>query len=63
MNQGLRKRKSPINGINLKDYSYESCPTEFSAGDTLLYISNHLSYKPRNDLCIYKSRELRSTFI
>ena len=33
-------------------------PTESSAGGTLLYISNHLSYKSRSDLCIYKSTEL-----
>ena len=53
----IKKNKSPINSINLKDYPYESCPTE-SAGGILLYISNHLSYKPRNVLCIYKFAEL-----
>ena len=47
----------------MKGYSYESCPMEYSAGGTLLYISNHLSYKHRNDLCTYKSTELGSTFI
>ena len=46
----------------MKGYSYESCPTESAAGGTLLYISNNLSYKPRNDLCIYKSTELEPTF-
>ena len=40
----------------MKDYSYESYPTESSADGTLLYISNHLSYKTRTVLCIYKSR-------
>ena len=63
MNQELKKDKCPINSINLKGYSHESCPTESAAGGTLLYISNNLSYKPRNDLCIYKSAELESTFI
>ena len=63
MNQELKKDKSPINSINLKGYSHESCPTESAAGGTLLYISNNLSYKPRNNLCIYKSTELESTFI
>ena len=33
------------------------------AGGTLLYINNKLSYKLRQDLCIYKSSELESTFI
>ena len=29
----------------------------------LLYIGNHLSYKPRNDLCIYNTEELEFIFI
>ena len=41
----------------------EFTPTESSAGGTLLYIANHLSYKSRNDLNIYKKSELESTFI
>ena len=53
-----KKDKSPINSINLKGYSYGSCPTKAAAGGTLLYISNHLSYWTKNDLCIYKSAEL-----
>ena len=32
-------------------------------GGTFIYIRNHLSYKTRNDLKIYKSFELESTFI
>ena len=59
----IKKYKCPINSINLNGDSHESCPTESAAGDTLLYISNNLSHKPRNDLCIYKSAELESTFI
>ena len=49
--------------VQFKEYSYESCPTEFSEGGTLLYISNHLSYKTGSDLCIDKSRELESIFV
>ena len=62
MNQELKKDKSPINSINLKGYSHESCPTESAAGGTLLYISNNLSYKPRNDLRFYKYTDLESRF-
>ena len=29
----------------------------------MLYIGNHLSYKPINDLCICKTAELESKFI
>ena len=38
-------------------------PTKTSAGGTLLYIANHLSYKCCNDLNIYKKSELESKFI
>ena len=49
--------------ININNYSVEFTPTESHAGGTLLYINNKLSYKLRQDLCIYKSSELESTFI
>ena len=49
--------------MNLNNYSFEFIPTETSAGGTLLYIANHLLYKCRNDLSIYKKTELESTFI
>ena len=42
------KRKTPVNSLNLMNYSHKFCPTESPAGGTLLYIRNHLSYKPRN---------------
>ena len=46
------------NNLNLNNYSFEFTPTETSAGGTLLYIANHLSYKCRNDLNIYKKMNL-----
>ena len=49
--------------INIYNYSVEFTPTEFLAVGTLLYINNKLSSKLKQDLCIYKSRELESTFI
>ena len=49
--------------LSLNNYSLELTPTETSAGGTLLYFTNHLSYKPRNDLNIYTKSELESTFI
>ena len=45
------------------NYSHEFCPTESSAEGTLLYMYNHFSYKPQNDLCIYKAAELESSFV
>ena len=51
------------NSLTMNNFSFEFTPTEFSAGGTLLYVANHLSYKPRLDLNIYTSNGLESTFI
>ena len=48
--------------MNLNNYSFEFTPTETSASGTLLYIANHLLYKCRNGLNIYKNNELEPTF-
>ena len=50
----ITRQVSLLNDLNLNDYSFEFTPTETSAGGTLLYIANHLSYKCRNNLNIYK---------
>ena len=44
----ITKQVSLSNNLNLNNYSFEFTPTETSAGGTLLYIANHLSYKCRN---------------
>ena len=49
----ITKQVSLSNNLNLNNYSFEFTPTETSAGGTLLYIANYLSYKCRNDLNIY----------
>ena len=59
----ITEQVSLLNNLNLNNYSFEFTPTETSAGGKLLYIANHLSYKSRNDLNIYKKSELESTFI
>ena len=48
------KKTSVISNVNLNNYSFESVRTESSAGGTMLYISNHLSYKPQTDLNMSK---------
>ena len=48
----ILENKFPVTVINLANYSFGYCPTESSAGGTVLYIGNHLSCKPRNDLRI-----------
>ena len=59
----MTKNISLTNNLTINNSSFEFTPTESSAGGTLLYVANHLSYKPRLDLNIYKSNELESTFI
>ena len=59
----ITKQVSLLNNLNLNNYNFEFTPTETSAGGTLPYIANHLSYKCCNDLSIYKKSELESTFI
>ena len=39
--------------INIYNCSVKFTPSESHAGGTLLYINNKLSYKLRQDLCIY----------
>ena len=59
----IKENVSKTYNLSFKNYSIEFTPTESSAGGTLLYIANHLSYKPCQDLNIYKKNELESTFI
>ena len=51
----ITKQVSLLNNLNLNNYSFEFTPTETSAGDTLLYIANHQSYKCHNDLNILEN--------
>ena len=54
----------PKVNINLSGFQNPiSTPTEASKGGVLLYIANGINFKPRNDLKIYKSKELESAFV
>ena len=59
----LRTSTQPTVNIEIDGYEIVHTPTEASKGGALLYISKKLNYKPRNDLKIYKSKELESVFI
>ena len=59
----IMRKTSLTSNINLNNFSLEFSPTESTAGGTLLYIANHLSYKPHSDLNLYKANQLESTFI
>ena len=59
----ITKNKLPPIDISIPNYSYEFYPVEAYGGGALIYIRNHLSYRFRNDLKIYKSFQLESIFI
>ena len=52
-----------LSNIDLKDYTYEWTHTEASKGGTLINIDNKLKYKIRNDLKLYKEKQIESTFL
>ena len=49
----IPKQASLLSNLNLNDHSFEFTPSGTSAGGTLLYIANYLSYKCFNYLNIY----------
>ena len=51
------------NNLNRNYYSFEFTPIETSAGGSLLYIANYLSYICCNDLNVCNKNELKFTFI
>ena len=59
----ITKQVSLSKNFNLNNYSFEFPLTETSASGTFIYISNHLSYKCRNDLTIYKKMNLNLTLL
>ena len=59
----ILKNTKIVKNINIPNFSYEFTPTESTAGGTLIYIADHLSYEKRNDLTIYAKNYLESTFI
>ena len=58
------KGSEPQIDINIDGYQPpEGTPTEGEKGGVLIYAKNGINYIPRNDLNIYKSKELESQFI
>ena len=59
----LRKGNSSLINISLPGYNIEHTDTESANGGTLLYISKSINYINRQDLNLYKTKELEMTFI
>ena len=59
----LTTKKEPVNSSEIPNYNIEQSPTESDKGGALLYISKEINHKTRNDLNIYKEKQLESIFI
>ena len=57
------KNNSLTTSIKIPGYNFKHILTESKAGGSLMYISDQISYKLRNDLNIYCSKQLESAFI
>ena len=55
--------RPPLSNINMNNYSYEYTPTESSKGAMLVYIDKNLRYRSRSNLTLYRSKEIKSSFI
>ena len=59
----LKKHTVRNINININGYAIQHTPTEANCSSALLYIDNSLNYIVRNNLAIYKKKELESIFI
>ena len=59
----LKLNKINLNFVQIPGYKFGFTPIECNNGGTAIYTKKGLHYKLRNDLQIYKSNELESTFI
>ena len=59
----ITKSNTLTTNINIPGYNIEHTPTESKAGGCLLYISDKIPYKLRNDLNVYCPKQLESVFI
>ena len=58
------KNCDPKVDISINGYqNHISNPTESTKGGVLIYVKSGINFKPRNDLNVYKSKELESLFI
>ena len=55
--------KDALSNICIEGYVYESTTTESCKGGTMIYVNKDTQYKTRDDLNIYKSKKIESTFI
>ena len=58
----IKRNQKALSNIEIPNYKVEQCSTESAIGRALLYIKNDILYKVRNDLKMYKSKNVESIF-
>ena len=59
----LKANQQSLSNISPQNYTYEFTSTESSKGGTLTYIDKNIKCKLREDLKLYESKEIESTFL
>ena len=59
----LKANQQSLSNISLQNYAYEFTSTESSKGGTLIYKDQSVKFKIREDLKLYKPKEIESTFL
>ena len=59
----LSANQQNLSGISPQNYSYELTSTESSKGGTFIHIDQNVKHKIREDLKLYKYKEIESTFL
>ena len=59
----IKRNEKVLSNIEIPNYKVEQCSAESANDGELLYIKNDTTYKVRNDLKMYKSKNLESIFI
>ena len=58
----IKRNQKALSNIEILNYKVEQYSTESAVGRARLYIKNNTLYKVRNDLKMYKSKNLESIF-
>ena len=59
----IKGNRKALPNIEVSNYKVEQCSTESANGGALLYTKSNTIYKLRNDLKMYKSKNLEPIFI
>ena len=59
----IKRNQKALSNIETPSYKVRQCSTESAHGGVLLYIKNNTIYKVKNDLKMYKSKNLEFIFI